>query len=83
MSLDDMVREITSETDKGRANHDRISEIFAAPVSERPWSQLFTSLATSDTFREKMWAREPFVVEAEAAGTAGTSFVTRSFLMCL
>ena len=73
--------ELCSSPDQGRAAHDRAAELFSGPVSERPWGALFTAMATSQTFRQKMWAKQPFVVEAEAAGTAGSSFVTRSFVM--
>ena len=64
--------ELSSSPDQGRAAHDRAAELFSGPVSERPWGALFTAMATSQTFRQKMWAKQPFVVEAEAGTlTAG------------
>ena len=77
----DIEGELNSSPDSGRATHDRVTELFADSLSDRPWEALFTALATSSTFRDKLWNKEPFLVEAGAAGTAGSSFVTRSFGM--
>ena len=71
--------DLRTSLDAGRDAHDRATELYSGTVSERPWGALFTALATSRTFREKVWAKEPFVTEAAAAGTAGSAFVTRSF----
>ena len=81
MSHGELEADLTTSLDAGRDAHDRAAELYSGTVSERPWGALFTALATSRTFREKLWAKEPFVIDAAAAGTAGSAFLTRSFRM--
>lgn len=81
MSLGELESDLMTSLDAGRDEHDRATEMYTGTVSERPWGALFTALATSQTFREKLWAKEPFVTEAAAAGTGGSAFLKRSFRM--
>jgi len=57
---------------------DRTTELFSNTVANRPWEALFTSLAASDTFRSKAWARE--AVKMDDVPALG-SFVTDCFTM--
>ena len=57
MSQDKMGEAMQESQDAGRGTHDRVSELFAGTLSDRPWGALFTGLACSSTFRDKMWAK--------------------------
>ena len=57
MSQDKMGEAMHASPDAGRGTYDRVSELFAGTLSDRPWGALFTALACSSTFRDKMWAK--------------------------
>jgi hypothetical protein len=57
MRQDNMGDAMHASPDTGRGTHDRVSELFAGTLSDRPWGALFTALACSSTFRDKMWAK--------------------------
>jgi hypothetical protein len=57
MSQDKMGEEVKELKEAGRGTQDRVSELFAGTLSDRPWGALFTGLACSSTFRDKMWTK--------------------------